>query len=570
MEPDIEQFFDCVYKYAPPGALFYGARILKPVKRAYPKFYTDVSLLLADVKAHQENDQADFYFSPAFYKRQTKAIKSNVSGAGCVWVDCDTGLPEFDQEPNFILETSPEHYHAYWILGSLHSPAQIEAINRTLAYQYNTDKSGWDCTQLLRPPGSYNRKRNNYRTVISRADTTIQADFSSVDVGDYQSNAAASVAGTTGGSVESLFAELVFTKKIRDLIFTATESKGDHDRSGLIFNTACELVKMELKDAQILLLLEYQDARLGKFVNHSDRTAVLQGAITKARVKENIATPRPQKPLYQIWHGNEEFFTYVSTDKFLVQNLFYEEGILVVGGEPGSGKSRFALDMLDSISCGADFIGLEVGEPRKCAYLGLDMPARRVRTIRMQQSKAYSAEQNTLINQNMTLFIRGSGMDMTDPRIQEQVQADFVESGATVIGIDVIGRAVPTLNEDVPAQMFLNWLQDFVNDYSASFILVTHTRKVPVGNKAAYKLDDLYGSRHWSITPDTCIIIEDQGKVEGSVIHVNKDRSGELGDEFRVNKDYDNSHYFLVTDEVKSVDKAGTKLDFGGKKGVTM
>jgi len=568
MESNIEGFFSLLFQYAPPGTLYYGARILKPVKKAYPKFYSDPNQLIAAIKEHQENDQADFYFSPAFYKRQTKAIKSNVAGAGCVWVDCDDGLPEFEQEPNFLLETSPERYHAYWILERFRPAEEIEAINRTLAYQYNTDKSGWDCTQLLRPPGSYNRRRSNHQTQIRRSDTSNTFTFSEVHVDDYKSHDRKTDGG--GGSIESLFAELVFTQRVRDLIFSATGEGTKEKRSGLIYHTACELVGMRLRDDQILQLLQYQDARLHKFTDRHDQVSVLQGVIEAARKKTGTVEPiRQEKPLYQIWRGNKEFFLATEEDKFLVQHIFFEEGILVVGGEPGSGKSRFALDILDSISCGADFIGKEVGEPRKCAYLGLDMPARRVRSIRMQQSNAYTKEQQDLINENMTLLIRGSGMDMTDTRIQEQVQSDLVESGAAVICIDVIGRAVPTLNEDVPAQIFLNWAQDLVNDYQVSFLLVTHTRKVPVGNKAAYKLDDLYGSRHWSITPDTCIILEDQGKGKETIIHVNKDRSGELGDEFRVFKDYDTSHYSLVTGESKSQDKQGEQIKMG-EKGVTV
>lgn len=540
----VQDFFDAIFLHAPNGAKFYGCTVHKKLQKGFPKFYSEPGELIAAIKAHGETDERDFYFSPAFYRRQTKAIKSNVSGAGCVWIDCDSGaMPKFETEPNFVLETSPNHYHCYWLLDGMRPPDEIEAINRRLAYGYNEDKSGWDVTQLLRPPGSYNRKRNNFRTRIDRHDLDTRASFT-VDATDIEPARTAAI----GGSVEALFAELVFTKSVRDLIFTKELSANGEGRSGVIFQTACELVRMRLKDAEILVLLKYQDARLNKFVNRQDQTSALQGVIESARKKSNLSEPKEsvtERPLYKVYRGNTEFFLDQSEDSYLWKDFLFEDGILVIGGEPGSGKSRLALDLIDHLATGRAFLEREVYGKYKCAYLGLDMPPRRVRGIRQQQSQHLTDGEKALIEENVTLFLRGSGLMLSDIATQERVKMDLLEINAKVVCIDVIGRAVRSLNDDVEAQVFLDWIQGMVNDYGMSFILISHTRKAQPGNKSAMKQDDFFGSRYWSIANDSSFLIEDSGQ-HRYVLHITKDRSGELPQEIFLEKDYTHSLFTLA------------------------
>lgn len=561
----VEQFFSAIFEHAPSGSFFYGARIVKQIKKAYPKFYDDSALLLADAKAHSESDLADFYFSPAFYFRKTKAIKSNVRGAGVVWVDIDGGdFPDFEQEPNFVIETSPEHFHCYWLLGGMRKPDEIEAINRSLAYQYNTDKSGWDGTQLLRPPGSYNRKRDNFRSRISRHHLDSVADFSSVDVSQDRSVDTGST-GTSGSvAVEQVLARMVLTKRTQDLIFTATDTKSSAGRSGVIFDLACELIGQGNTNADILAILMYADDRLGKYVNHSDRIGTLQGVIASGRAERKTPEPKdvPKRPLFKVYSGNEQLFAEAPDERFLCENLVFENGILMISGEPGSGKSRFVLNLTDRLACGTEFIGFKTGDPILCCYMSLDMHESRVKGIRAQQLKGYSAEEQELINQNVRLVTAPAGLNMNDEDHKAEATAMLLEVGAKFIVVDVVGKAIPDMNKDEQVLPFLNWIQGYISDTGASFGLVTHNRKSQVGNKSTTGLDDWYGSRHWSVTPDTGFAIENQGRGKQSVLHINKDRSGGLGERIVVAKDKDTSLHTLVTSE--SAPESKTAEDVGG------
>jgi hypothetical protein len=88
-----------------------------------------------------------------------RRIKKNAARVGALWVDGDgakvTGsLPE----PTAVVLSSPGREQHYWRLTSTVEPAVAETLNRRLAAAMGGDGSGWDLTQLLRPPGTPNFK----------------------------------------------------------------------------------------------------------------------------------------------------------------------------------------------------------------------------------------------------------------------------------------------------------------------------------------------------------------------------------------------------------------------------
>lgn len=91
-----------------------------------------------------------------------KRVKENVIPQNLVWADLDTCRPEqVSIPPQCVIESSPNHYQAIWRLEQKVDPRIAENYAKRIAYQhadYGADKSGWDATQLLRVPGTYNFK----------------------------------------------------------------------------------------------------------------------------------------------------------------------------------------------------------------------------------------------------------------------------------------------------------------------------------------------------------------------------------------------------------------------------
>ena len=101
------------------------------------------------------------YFVPSVMASQGRT-KQDFKESNVVWMDYDKGtaLPNFEEPlPSQVVQSSPGKYHVYWHLDEpVDSSAQLEAINKELCRQYDADKSGVDCTQLLRVPGTFNYK----------------------------------------------------------------------------------------------------------------------------------------------------------------------------------------------------------------------------------------------------------------------------------------------------------------------------------------------------------------------------------------------------------------------------
>lgn len=91
-----------------------------------------------------------------------KRKKDNALPLHLVWADLDTCNPEqLDIPPQILVESSPNRYQAIWKLETKVDPRVAENYSRRIAYHYahlGVDKSGFDLTQLLRVPGTYNFK----------------------------------------------------------------------------------------------------------------------------------------------------------------------------------------------------------------------------------------------------------------------------------------------------------------------------------------------------------------------------------------------------------------------------
>jgi hypothetical protein len=87
-----------------------------------------------------------------------RRTKENAAPVVALWADADGPIPPGAPEPTAIVETSPGHAHLFWRLRSPVCPQKAEQLNRRLTAAVGADRSGWDLTQLLRPPGTLNRK----------------------------------------------------------------------------------------------------------------------------------------------------------------------------------------------------------------------------------------------------------------------------------------------------------------------------------------------------------------------------------------------------------------------------
>jgi hypothetical protein len=89
-----------------------------------------------------------------------KRTKESAKVCTNAWADLDECKPEEALVPPTItIQSSPGRYQAYWVFEDALEPAVAEHISKRIAYYHafqGADKSGWDLTQLLRVPGTFN------------------------------------------------------------------------------------------------------------------------------------------------------------------------------------------------------------------------------------------------------------------------------------------------------------------------------------------------------------------------------------------------------------------------------
>ena len=95
-----------------------------------------------------------------------RRVKANAAPVLALWADADgAALGHDSPEPTAIVESSPGHAHLFWRLTRPISPLRAEELNRRMLLAVGADRSGWDLSQLLRPPGTRNRKYEDAPTV---------------------------------------------------------------------------------------------------------------------------------------------------------------------------------------------------------------------------------------------------------------------------------------------------------------------------------------------------------------------------------------------------------------------
>lgn len=103
----------------------------------------------------------DVWFCPMLLDKRARK-KENVSQTPVAWADLDTCEPErLHVEPTAVVESSAGRYQAYWKFEKKVLPEEAENISQRIAYHHaedGADRSGWDLTQLLRMPFTYNQK----------------------------------------------------------------------------------------------------------------------------------------------------------------------------------------------------------------------------------------------------------------------------------------------------------------------------------------------------------------------------------------------------------------------------
>jgi len=117
-------------------------------------------------RAHELSEAGYNVWHCAHLLTDRRRIKDNAAPITALYVDGDGAkVPDWLPKPTAVVVSSPGREQLYWRLSMPVPPEVGENLNRRLAYAMGADKSGWDLSQLLRPPRTRNYKYPNTPTV---------------------------------------------------------------------------------------------------------------------------------------------------------------------------------------------------------------------------------------------------------------------------------------------------------------------------------------------------------------------------------------------------------------------
>jgi len=134
-------------------------------KEAFFLYPTELPNLLLWVNEHIDHN--NLYFCSQLLSKP-KRLGANVKLCPNLWADLDEVDPStIEPKPSAVLQSSPGRWQGFWILDEPAEPTSAESANRRLTYELGADKSGWDLSQLLRIPLTYNFKHGQHIVQLS-------------------------------------------------------------------------------------------------------------------------------------------------------------------------------------------------------------------------------------------------------------------------------------------------------------------------------------------------------------------------------------------------------------------
>lgn len=438
--------------------------------------------------------KSDVYLSPVLYKER-RAVKNAVKCSHVTWVEFD-GDTQIDfrniPRPSAIVQTSTStHLHAYWEIEEV-DVQTLEDLNRRLTVYLHADSSGWDATQLLRPPGTINHK---YDRPIPVNLSHFSQGVSPLGLFDAAPSLNAPQADLKQADLQPV-TKLLMTlplslkRKIRE------ETPTQGARSSFLAKIALELAEENLNHAQIFSILHHVDQRVRKFADRTDQFERLSSLAEYALIKIN---QEDQIIVYDL----QSILDHAESLEWIIEGWLHTSGFLILTGAPTVGKTQLALQFAVDLTNRQSFLGKRIlSKDTSVLILSLEMEVRQIKYVLGFQSNEWPENLNP---KKVNVIDENGGMTAFENLI-DQYQPN-------VVIIDSLSELLEEGdNPNEQAKSVMRWIRKIRRRYNCAIVAIHHNRKATEGNKKPNKLSDLYGSFHFARVVETVLCMWDEGQ----------------------------------------------------------
>lgn len=438
----------------------------------------------------------EVYYGPALYRDGKDASKVGVQSSSVLWVEFDGNRPEDVlglPEPTMRVQSSEEgHEHWYWRLDAPAEPELIEKINRSLTYIYKADSSGWDSTQVLRPPETYNHKRQRNVAVLDSVDISLP-----IGLFDGLPEPPPPVEIPVPERIPDVN-DVVFRYKFSTQVANLfKQGVPVGQRSSGLMSLGYSLAEMNLTNEEMLSILLNADQRWGKFSDRSDRLTRLLEIVTIARQKfphrtssDGVGEPQKLVPM--------GFKTFLSTDinlEWVWEGWLQKNGYYLLTGPSGVGKTQFSLDAAGHLALGKTFLDRPVTQA-KIGFFSLEMGHADLKEFMLLLKAAFTPEEQEVLEEQLLIFPLGEPLYLNNGNVRSEIEQIIGDYHLDGVFYDSLGSATDENVSDEAIKKLFHW-NDRVRQKMQCFTwFIHHHRKASSENKKPNKLSDVYGSQY--------------------------------------------------------------------------
>lgn len=440
---------------------------------------------LESILKHHPSSKYNLYFCPLPFSRPHRR-REYVLGSHMLWADIDDTNPEKMKIPPHILwESSPGRWAGLWLTQRWLETEECETYNKRMTYGTESDKAGWDITQVLRVPGTKNHKYKG-----SPSGKLVRMDLRGrLALGDIP--ALGEVSGAGGGKALDIFNHWrpKLRGETRSILTSTSASVGK--RSEVLWKLYHQLFDAGVPLNEITILVK--ESVWNKYRGRRDEDRQISRDIEKCLSEKIDDTTKVHKGEQGVLVGAGDNYEGISADQVVCSEVdwlwwpYISRGALtIVEGDPGLGKSYF-MQMVAAAVCDGNKLpgegglnGREKIKPGKVYYFSVEDDAGTVIVPRLKWNGLKNLSNFRIYDRKLTMDKEGLAQTEFLVEKHKVSMVVFDTLNYFVGGIDV-HRA-----NEVSQQM--EHFQRLASSHNVAVVVLRHLTKNSSGVvKAAYR-----------------------------------------------------------------------------------
>jgi len=476
----------------------------------------------------------DIYLSPSVYS-DNRAVRDSWKATNYVWCEVDNPgfAPDWDsiRHPDILVQSSVfGNYHAYWRVAPGLSRDSIEGINRGLMHMVKgADSSGWDCTQILRPPETLNHKPGK-NCEVTLLVLNQNAPFLEFDPAEFPTPPAEIDYPVDNlPDPNSVLVKYMDKPGALDFLVDGME-RGK--RSSALFRLANALAAVRAEKEEIFaVVLEVDNTTIHKFTGRTDQHRRISEIVTLAITKHRGSITIDPEAFKALYTGNapeepeveEEVIsvflpltqiTEIEREvEFIWDGLLTENGMLMLVGSPGIGKTQFTMYTLMRMALGLPFLNAETHIDGPVGLLSLEQDSYGLGYIAKRQVKLWTPEQLEYLDKKILMVGVDQQMDVNSMSDIKKVEKQIEINNFRGLAFDTFSSLTyDTLVDERVVKQVIGWLDHLRKKFNMFIWLIHHDRKGSGPSSTPVGINEPFGGRYGTARMDTILALREDEK----------------------------------------------------------